>query len=313
MRTKKILSIVLAAMIAIGVFGVIGATASTAEIEPQSAAALVGWPTAVNLVNDNALAPYWDAATITWTGFAGTIVDNVAQNNSFAQQRGVNPPTASVAWTVFRVDDNGTLHGLTIAPNPAAGAMQPINIHRASTAAGEQLNIRQGTTPFFGTLEIRLTVTALPTTTPTPTEGVPQTGTIRVNLVDRSDFDDTIADARAILDNDNRYTDAFIRTLRNVVAAAEQARALDINAPNNAATIAGTQAALQAMIDDAPNHYRVWFIESALLGRIVWGIVDFFTRIADAVDPAIRLFTAFFGLFGFMMPLLSILLGLFII
>ena len=72
------------------------------------------------------------------------------------------------------------------------------------------------------------------------------------------------------------------------------------------------QDLLEEMVNSAPNYFRVWFINSRLLGTIVWGTVDFFNTIAEAIDPAIRLFTAFFGIFSIFLPFLTILLGIFI-
>ena len=311
MRTKKILSIVLTAIMVVGVFGLVGSSAAT--IEPQAAAAaLQGWPTAVNLTNRADLSPRWDETTVEWTSFTGTIVNNVAQNNSFAQQRDATPSTARIEWEVRALDMPGQ-PVINIASNPAVGATQPINISRARTATTEQLVIRQGTSQYFGRLQITATVIARATADwPTGAE-VRQTGTITIVLVDRSDFERAIERAERILENDNRYTDDFLRMLREVVRQARLTLALDITAPGNATIIAEVQQVLEDLIDRAPNYYRVWFIESAFLGGIVWGIADFFETIGEALDPAIRLFTAFFGLFGFFMPILSILLGLFLI
>jgi len=310
MRTKKILSIVLAALIAIGVFGVIGASANA--IEPQAAAAaLAGWPSAVNLTNRADLSQRWDETTVEWTTFTGTIVNNVAQNNSFAQQRDATPSTASIEWTVRALDMTGQPE-IAIATNPAIGATRPINISRARTGAAEQLVIRQGTVEYFGRLQITATVTARATEDWPNGAASTQTATITVTLVDQSEFVRVIERAEAIIANDNRYTDSFIRMLREVVRQARLTLALDITAPGNAAVIAEVQAVLEDLIDNHADHYRVWFIESALLGGIVWGIADFFETIGEALDPAIRLFTAFFGLFGFFMPVLTILLGLFL-
>ena len=299
MRTKKLLSVVLAALVVVGLFGVLGVAA-------QPATAQAGWPSTVTLTNRTDVVNRWDEAAIEWIGFAGA----AGQNNSYVQQRAY-PTTATVTWTATAFAANGNPIPLTIANNAATGALNPINVFTHSTSNGERLYIRQGRERYIGRVRVTIQVTA----NPTAGGAVPvtQTAFIDVTLVDQTEFSNLIARAERVLDNSNRYNDAYIATLRAFLEGARLYLSADITAPNVAQTVNEVSIELQRLLDDGPNNMRLWFINSPLLGRMVWGTVDFFATIGDALSPVVNFFTAMFGVFGPLVTLFSLLFGLFII
>jgi hypothetical protein len=310
MRTKKFLSVLLAAIMVVGVFGTVGAFAEE-DIELQQAVAQQGWPTQIILTSRHDLARSWDAAVIDWIGFASTAT-GTAPNNGYVAQRGANPPTATRGWTVEGLNDAGAVvRAFNVHSNEAFARNEPqLRIHTSAEGGTERLVIQQGSNGWFGALRITLTVTARETET--NTESITDSNFIVVRLNDQASFRKAIDDAKKILDRSSRYTDSFIKDLDTVVKAAENALVLDISVPANAVGVREIQKELEDMVASAPNFYQVLFIQSRLLGTIVYGIQDFYEAIEAVFEPVIRLFTAFFSIFGPMLAFLPLLLAIFL-
>ena len=405
MRTKKILSLLLAVIMTMGLFGVTAAYAEDdaaedieiaipgefeafalsdfadmAAIEAQAAAIEAqakysNWPNPVEVVKNTSLAGGWDAAVFTWEGFDASKTGTESNKDSYAEQKTVGK--AKVVWKVYAYekvkDANGNptaedntavpMNDLKIATNSVSAAALPFQIYTHYANGTEQLHIKQGTATYYGTLLIGMYVdcyTSGPapsfgehSMTPTPLKvvstvtfpgeevalgagtHVAQPGAIipiaindmvptywmTVKLVDQSAFNKVIDDAEKVLKNDSRYKEVYVKKLRAALNAARFYLSADVQFVD----IDGAKKALQDVIDEAPNNYKIfdsdwgplkWFDDNLAgpiykimdvideIVRVVNIVVDVVNIITNLVSPLVKVVTSIFGMFA---PLLSIL------
>jgi len=306
------------------------------------------WPQdSLSVVRRADLLNSWESMVFEWVGFTGYGAQRDAGVATFEWRlnrqvthicacANANPPrecldcvTCShcVCTTACRCTLKNLWETDVIVSANEASAMsrEGLRIFRQSTSTSERLVIYQDPdNKWFGNLEVTIGVRARPTATGTPTEtrypveGFIRSTPTRALLLDESAFVRVINRANAILDQSGRYNEAYIRNLRNARTAAVNARSLDINIADNRLAIQAAQTLLQGVIDRAGDNFSFnigWeWLDNLLdpgLPRIVYFIEDIFNSIQPIIDPIIALFTGFFGIFGSIIPLITLLFGLF--
>ena len=314
MRTKKVLSILLAAIMTLGI-GMVGVFAEDADelvTAEAQATAMVGWPTDVELTPRPDLAGSWDAAVITWETFSATTdAQNKSNKDSYLEKKNATPSKASVEWSVWIYPKTGE-EKMTVYKTSTQAAGKPFVCYELTNGTQEQLNIKQGTGKYYSQVKVVLKVTA------TDANGIPQSVTsdpIYVNLVDQTSFNKKLAEAKKILDKSSRYTEDYISLLSEVYSAAEVYRAV---MPSQR-TIDLVIADLDEVIKDAPNHYYLlgWEgFDKIFAGPIYWimdvgeKVSEVFGKLSEVFGPMTKFFTQLFNSFGFLIPLFVSLFGL---
>jgi hypothetical protein len=278
MKTRKALSIVLAVVMAFGVFAVAGA-AQTAQ--PLMTANAI-WPSQVTLSNSSQA---WDNAIINWPMFRGTSDALGYNDNGFNAQRIAG--TAEAEWRVYADGQRLTIH-----PNfPQASGYVPapgvpgLQIHRHRTNTMEQLHIRQGPTRWYGVLRIELHVTA--NITAAVNNGQPHTGmgVFEISLMNLAGLQNAIRDAEAMVANRNRYNDAYIRELERLLTVARWHMTNDMSHASEAVEMA--EANLRAHIA-LGNQNFFFLLDNGFFNAIaptVWTLVDLVGAVADFLGP----------------------------
>jgi len=287
MKFKKSLSILLAVLMAMTAFAVVGASAQENILDRIIVLnAVQGWPSAVTLTN---LESGWDEASINWAPFTAA----TGENNGYLTQRGAVPPTASAEWTVVA-------DGIATPVRNSINEVLPtdrLRIFRHSAGAStsaERLYIQQNpgnpNGRWYGDLSVTLTISALPTDG-SSTTAVSQDGTVRISLISIASLTSTIRDAEALLQNRTRYTADF---LRDFDRALENARwFINRDVSNSGAAVEAARVELQRQIDRAPDNMHVLHFVQGNTARVFWGAIDIFARIGQLFSPfvsAVRLF-----------------------
>jgi len=332
MRTKKVLSILLALLMTMGVFA-IGASANELageEADLQTVPTVAaGW----DAVIDNGI---WlgkaggsiASATIGWNCFgneiaSGTSVANTNYNYYYGLT-GTNK--ASFSWEVYRFSKNaaGTwvknTNPETVHATPTL-ATSSNGIYWAKTDAQVLLylnaTIANSTYPaYYGPVEVRLTVTVPGKTTENKTSAV-----FALELINPTEFGKLIEKAEEILKED-RYTKAYADNLKAGLAAAKIA----INSNLTQTELDREMGYLQNCIDgkkangDPVGEGKRWkykltfdFLDN-LLGdgviEVIYKIIDFFNAAMSVINPMIEFFGKVGSAIGFLIPLFTFFFGL---
>jgi len=329
MRTKRLLSVLLAALLAIGVFGVIPASAMTfdeaiAAAEKEAAelaaqAASIGYPTGgIEIYPNSSLLGKWDATVLIWDMYARS---STSTPDSYDDLKKKTPPEASVKWEVWvyklsdPLDPNSALvpDKKDVYTSEIGAALKDFVVYSDSTSTQERLYIKQGTTPYYGRVDIKMTLWVSGKTPDLVAEKT-------VILVDQTSFNNLLAEAQKILDKNDRYAKKYLEELTILRNAARGYLSSDPNVPDFKDKVAEATRILQAKIDDAENNYKLTdmdFINNLLpngLKKFFWTmydvimtIIDFFNAISAIWKPLlnfgsalIKIFTAIFGIFSFL-------------
>jgi hypothetical protein len=312
MRTKKILAALLAALSIFSVFAVAGVSAQD-SIEPQ--VAQVGWTKSVEIVSKPELAAGVDQAVVSWDAFtANSNADSTSKKDGYFEQKATNK--AGIVWEVWldknKDDTFDEDEKTTVYDSASSAANKAFVIFKSFTSTAELLYIKQGSSKYYGKVQIRATVSAYALDATAPTDGE---DTIVVELADKSEFDKALADAKAAVKKTDRYTEAALKALQNVIDAVgltpgKAAIDTDIKNLNNAVKALENSYKLTGVdfIDD--------LIDNDVMATI-WKVIDFFGTIQEAfnkigefIAPASAFFTQVFNAFGFLVPLFTAIGGL---
>jgi len=315
MRTKKILSILLAVLLTVGVFGFAGASALELvgeEAELQALPAKDGIPTTSADIQIEARAgKNWSEGYVAWVAYT----NSTTPADSYANKRGNG---VSVQWTVTLyektngVEDKTKPFNVDVMDDKAAALSKNPRVYKNWSGVEEQLYIEQGSIKYYGTVKVSMKVQG---SLITPTTGIDCQNAVDVVLRDQTEYNKLIEDAMKIHAKSDRYTKAYLADLWEYIEAA----AWYNDKQPNEATIKSVSDALKAKMDDAANNYQlttIGFIDN-LLGNgfmaFCWSVADFINDLKVVIDPMM----AFFGTIGdalkFITPLFSLfglLLGL---
>jgi len=342
MRTKKILSVLLAIFLFATMFGMAGAFAEDAveaagEVSAQ-AAARTGWPTAVLLEDAAAYAGGWNQGLIQWTPFVKETKRNekdeiVTKTDSFADYK--KEGEALVKWTIVSAiqyvvkDDVETRVpvSLKIENTPEEAARNPVAVYQADTGSTIDLVVKQGLNEFYGEITATLTVTAptlaidgSTTTERKASEATMESAPITIFIRNPEKFKELIDKVQKILDKGSRYDEDFIKRVQAEVTIANLYYR---SYPSEGSIkINETVATLENILTEAPAHilfsradWLQWLNNMFSNGFIsfIWGAVDVFSfigKIFSVTGPMWKAIGSFFGallkIFNWITPLFAL-------
>jgi hypothetical protein len=211
-----------------------------------------------------------------------------------------NPPVAACRGN----------HEATLPARPSLAAVRQediLQIFRLTTAHSEQLHIRQnGNTHWHGQLRVRLSVTAVCTTTSFTRPDYPkitETGTVSFSLVSMTGLNNALAAGQRILDQSRRYNNTYLAELERLMELARFYLGQDVS--ESAVVVAAVQAQLEAHIAQARQNYFLLFNWRFLtwLAPAVFGIIDFFSAAGRVITP---IFNFGVTLLGFILRIVSL-------
>lgn len=316
MRTKKTLSVLLAAIMMLSL-GMTAVFATEAEAEDPTfelqASAQGTWPSTVTIERDSNNSG-WDYATVIWKGFtvekdsAGKVIVD-----SYYDQK-IDGDT-TIEWKVI-IYPNGKAYEPKIHSNSATAATKPYAFYTKYDGSNEMLCLYQGTTPYYGKVDVSFYVTAkdangkvVTSKGETPAEPKEYVTLKTIEFVDQTDFFDLLEDAKEILDKSDRYDKDYITLLTGVYNGVK-GYTDTLPVPFSDATDA--MASLKEVLDDAPNHYKLigWDFLDNIIAKPYYWIVDFFDEYSGAIDAIKNGFTVIGNAFGFLVPIFQVIFGL---
>ena len=327
MRTKKLLSVLFAVILAIGVFGVIpagaiddaafaAAEAEAAELAAQVAA--VGYPASVEIVTDSSLLGRWDANVLVWEVFTRSAP---GATDSYDELKRAG--TAAVDWKVITygktdgAEDLSKEIEMTVYSNEASAALKPFVVFKGSTSTQERLYIKQGSSPYYGTVKVTMTLTA----TIGGVVQTPRVATKSIVLIDQGAFEEQLKKAQEILDKSDRYRKDYLDGLKKVRDAARFYLSADPTLINFDELVEEVRGALQEAMDASEMNYKIgWdFLDDRLRGSVwqmilkgIWWIVDavmtvidFFNAISAIWAPIGNFFSALWKIISAILPIFA--------
>jgi len=333
MRTKKILSILLATIMALGVLGL---SASPVELVGEDGAVVhadKGWhdvPNPFPIYDVSATrATGMDRAVIVWIPFTdengnATAAETATTIGSFHWLSGqkfsnVSTERALCEWKAYKVAANGGMETNRGQYNVVRSSSYGSGAYYSIAANEVVLNLVQGDSNYYGWVRVELTVKV-----DTNKDGVVDDEKVAtpiwVYLTEPKPLAEKINEAKKEAAKSDRYTKDYIdnlnRRVRNaselLTQKAEQAL-IDYHIDLLNKAIAGTDN----KADGTPvgNKWKLtgweWF--DNLLGQGViaffWQAYDVVTTIIDTVKPLIDFFGQVGNFFGNIMPLFTMLFG----
>ena len=327
MRTKKILSILLVMIMALGALA-IGASAVELVGEEAVTQASKGWaaePNPFPIYDESAVkATGMDKAVVLWVPFENESGSATGTGSfySLANSRhpGVATNQAICEWNAYKVDSNSDTainkgkFDVRTSSSYGTGAYYTI------AADAVYLYLQQGDTTYYGWVRVELTVKV-----DTNDDGVVDeqkfAAPIWVYLTEPKPLAEKINDAKKEAAKTERYTEDYIDNLNRRVKNASELltqkadQALidyHIDLLNKAIAGADTKA------DGTPvgNKWKlsgVDFIDDLLTQPVIafiWQAIDVGTTAYNTVKPLIDFFGQIGDFFGYLMPFFSILGGL---
>jgi len=328
MRTKKIFSILLAMLMAMGVFGIMGASAAELVGEEVTVQAYKGWdalPDPFPIYDESAVrATGMDKAVILWEPFQNAD-GNATGDGSFYKLYNTRKPGITTAqgiceWNVYKVGADGGMeinkgkYDVRTSSSYGTGAY--------FTVAGNEvlLYLYQGDVPYYGWVRVQLTVKV-----DTNDDGVVDSekfsNAVWVELTKPDPLKEKITEAGKEMAKKDRYTEAHIKNLERRIKNASELltqkadqELVDkhINWLNQA--IAGTDT----KPDGTPvgNKWKlsgVDFIDN-FLGQgviaFIWQTIDVFAKIGAVLGPLVNFFGQIGNFFGNLMPIFGLFTGL---
>jgi hypothetical protein len=274
MRTKKILSVLLALLTCMTAFGAVGAGALTAQeiaaqvltvaATPQAAAvAAEGWDKETVVLTDRSdLAGGWDAAAIEWIPFkahpAYTTTDPNRPGNTITvtpadgfydyYQGASNEATnkASFKWQVWTwsTDRNEFVEYTQIKTSATATVGTPLRVYYDGNNNNKPITlyISQGVSKYYGRVKVRLTVYVNGDASDAAASKFKE---IEVTLVDRAKINELLEKLDKMIAKTDRYTDDFLDFLKEIKSKA----GLDLASATDEATRKVITDRLQAIVD----------------------------------------------------------------
>jgi len=326
MRTKKILSILLVMIMALGVLA-IGASAVELVGEEAVTQADKGWDAVPNpfpIYDESAIkATGMDKAVVLWVPFANED-NNATADGSFyklsqTRKPGVSTAQALCEWNAYKVSADGGMetnkgkYDVRTSSSYGTGAYYTI-------AANEvYLYLVQGDTSYYGWVRVELTV-KVDTNDDGVVDSEKSANPIWVYLTEPKPLAEKINDAKKEAAKTERYTDAYIENLNRRVKNASELLTqkadqdlidMHMELLNKAIAGADTKA------DGTPvgNRWKlsgVDFIDN-LLGQgfiaFIWQAYDVINITIETVKPLIDFFGQIGDFFGYLMPFFSVLGG----
>ena len=343
MRTKKVLSILLVMIMALGLLGIVGASAEELvdeeivvlaageEIEEEeiavvaAAPALTGEEAVVQakgwsevdeiIITENLIHSSGSGtAKIVWEAFLANTETTPKQDSFYTLYTTAPVGTlADAKWEVERWIDSAwkpiAVQTNQILANATTGAYFEVKDKEVT------LSIGQPTNTWYGTVRARLTVYV---------GGDSLTSPWRVaELVDTKDLAEKINDAKDELKLTDRHTEKYINNLKAVLAVVEAVFSTSkLTKDDVAKYITYLEFALQGRNAVGEPVGFVWkladkngdgFIDG-LLGQsfiaFIWKVVDIFNIVSEVVKPMIDFFGEIGSFFGYLMPFFSLFTGL---
>lgn len=326
MRTKKILSILLVMIMALGALA-IGASAVELVGEAAVAQASKGWaaePNPFPIYDESAIkATGMDKAVVLWVPFSNEDGNATADGSFYklsqTRKPGVSTYQAICEWNAYKVEKEGGLEtnkgkfDVRTSNSYGTGAYYTI-------AANEvYLYLLQGDTTYYGWVRVELTVKV-----DTNDDGVVDSEKsaipVWVYLADPTDLAKKINEAKKEVAKSERYTKDYIDNLnRRIKNASElltqnaEQTLVDYHMGLLNSAIAGTD--FKADGTPVGNKWKlsgVDFIDN-LLGQgfiaFIWQAYDVINTTIETVKPLIDFFGQIGTFFGYLMPFFSILGG----
>ena len=326
MRTKKFLSILLAVIMCMGTFGIIGVFAEE-EQEVSFGPGPKGWSNSsvVNIAEDVSAAGGVDSAVILWEAFLGSVNGLPSETDSFITLYNkdvtgagttANPyihPWADVIWEAYRVQNNGDTN-----------ILDPIKIYDkradATNTSGAYLEI----SPYADRTDVKLVITQVPKnerycwvrvklTVKVQGYTDAQSVNIWVQLRDPTELAKKLLKANEELAKTDRYSDKYLANLKLITREAEKDVNKKISQAELDAWVVAVQLAIDAKKPDGTSvgkKYKLtgweWLdnLIPDLVCKAFWMLKDIFVPMFD-----------FFGqigkMVGYLLPLFSMIGGLF--
>lgn len=318
MRTKKLFSVLLAALMLMGTVGVAGASAAgpQATIPP----AVEGFDLLVAgsrfIEEDTTKANSNSSAVVVWNSFiAATGIANSDFNYLYDHS------SASFDWEVWKVKDALGTDPVVMTDYATEGAAATMNgTWYAKTNSQLVLYINRQTTtttfsPYYGWVKVRLTVTV---------SGVPKKSEdIYIELTNPTKLAQLIAEGDKRLGQTDRYVTDYLNNLRPGVAAAKSAIGDRMSATQMQEQIDILQSYLDGYKGDGVTLIKGgkilkltgWEAFDNLFSKDFiagwWKFIDGFKKISEIFQPIIDFFSRFGTMLKNIAPFFTFLFGLF--
>jgi len=316
MRTKKILSILLAMIMCMGTFGIIGVFAEE-EQEVSFGQGAKGWDGVVNIAEDIAAAGGVDSAVILWEAFLCAnhripVCSDPAcagANRSFYAM--YNSKDAVVTWEAYRVQNNGdssTTEPINIKDSAdlasnTTGAHWEVTNYASENKTDVKLVIKQVLgSERYSWVRVRLGVKV-------GAAAVEYSAPIWVQLRDPGPLAKEILRCYDELAKTDRYTDAFLRNLRDVTKKAEAKVNTKITQSELDGWVKTLENARMGLDADGKFKAKIYklFGWDWLDNLIPDSILKWFYVIKDVVLPMFDFIGQIGKALGYLLPLFSIL------
>jgi len=227
MRTKRVLSIIMATLLTLGMFAI------------AASAVDYGWQGNVSIIEDTSLAGNMGEAVVIWEPFRHTD-GTVSGANSFNTLYN-NGKKANFTWSAWKVDGDGLnvytdpvtnatasvigTKGLTIVSNWLLASVGD-GVYWNLTNTQLQLIMKQPSVNYFGWVKVELKITLDGTVYNDAIQGDDKkievtSAAIWVELKNPSKLAEAIKKAEAELAKTDRYTSSYLDNLKNVINAAK--------------------------------------------------------------------------------------------
>jgi len=206
MRTKKILSVLLAMIMTLGTFGIFAfAEEEEAVLQGKLSEMVNGFP----LTENKSLSGNVGETAVVWTSFTA---EDGTTTGAESFKTLYDADQADCEWIVYRVLSTGVRQELRTDYGDAVAAKAADGVWFSVTQTTVNCYIGQTATPWYGTLEVQLTVK----------KGASEwTSAVKtIELVNPKPLLDKILEAEKY-DKDDRYTAAYLANLRFVLGEAK--------------------------------------------------------------------------------------------
>jgi len=347
MRTKKLLSVLLAALLAVGVLSISASAISADDLlgqpAPRATVALVGWPGDVQC---DVSFSNWETGLVSWKWFLDTQTSPSSNGTGFNAQK--TKGWTAVGWKAWMgeeatVADAGAIliggkyyvikGGEMNIATDGGTATKPggSGIYSSSSAADSQEKLIVSVNPnakVYGVRIVQLTIKARDTTDTAGknaaeaaeilagrTTPVEKSVYIAVELKSDSDLRDEIDKANKEYNKTDRYTDKYRTNLKNQINQANALLGTQPTEADVAIAIANLKAAVAG--EGIAKIYKLvgWdAIDNALpdsfLGGL-WNFIDIVNKIVEFVKAASVIVDPIFSFLGAVGKIFGFILPLF--
>ena len=309
MRTKRILSILLAAIMAVGAFGIVSVYAE--EQETALGPGAQGWAGVVNIAEDISAAGGVDSAVIVWEAFLGSANKLPTDPDSFITLYSKTVKEADVQWDAWRVLNDGdlsTTEPIDVKPERAQ-AINTSGSYLEITNAADRTDVKLCITQVAGKERYSWVRVQLTVTYPGGSPSIATSSPIWVQLRDPGPLARKLLEANKELAKTDRYTSAYLDNLRVVTRGAESVVNKKITQAELDAWLDSLNKALDGKKADGTSVGKKWKVNtwgwdwwdnlfSDGFCKVWWSIKDAFKPIIDFVGQIGRALGFFMNLFG---------------